>query len=180
MALLIYYLAKGKPEQVTESFNETYRELEKIARTVYIMNNYAKIADTYGIEVLVGLIPAVGDGATSLVSFLTEMYQAGKAKLPVSDRLKILLDQAIDFGIGSIPIVGDIADFFYKSNTHAKDRFFSHFKNKITAAWQTGAISETDVSRLETISGVKIIMPSPKKEPASFSDNQADIPITAA
>ena len=68
-----------------------------------------------GLDAIIGLIPGLGD-AVMLVAALRIVYLGKKMGLPPG-LVKIMLRNALlDFGLGFIPLVGDIVDFFYKAN----------------------------------------------------------------
>jgi len=61
------------------------------------------------------LIPGLGD-AVMLFAALRIVYLGKKMGLPPG-LVKVMLRNALlDFGLGFIPLVGDIVDFFYKAN----------------------------------------------------------------
>ena len=67
------------------------------------------------LDPVLGLIPFAGDGITFLVSasLLTRGVQA-KAPKPII--VKMMANAVVDLLIGSIPLVGDVFDFFFKAN----------------------------------------------------------------
>ena len=69
-----------------------------------------------GIDALIGLIPGVGDMAGGILGGygLVVGYRLG-APFPVM--LRMLLNIAIDVLVGSVPLLGDIFDAVWKSNT---------------------------------------------------------------
>ncbi|GGF86588.1 DUF4112 domain-containing protein [Alteromonas lipolytica] len=68
-----------------------------------------------GLDALVGLIPGAGDVIMLLVSL--RIVHLGKQLGLPRGLLKVMLRNCLlDFGLGFIPVVGDIADFFYKAN----------------------------------------------------------------
>lgn len=68
-----------------------------------------------GFDAIIGLIPGVGD-AIMLIAALRIVYLGKQMGLPAG-LVKVMLRNALlDFGLGFIPVVGDIADFFYKAN----------------------------------------------------------------
>ena len=144
---------------------KTLQDLERSAKAVRFMDTYATFIDVYGGDALAGLVPALGDGTTTIASLLVALQQAKKVNLPWHDQLAILLEQATDFGIGAIPIVGDLADFFFRSNIMAKDRFAAHFKKELLSAWKDGKIVGADVPTLAAQSGIQITLPSEKNSP---------------
>ncbi len=69
----------------------------------------------FGLDALIGLIPGVGDTATTLVSFY--VLAAGvRYRVPKVTLLRMGLNVAVDYIFGAIPFVGDLFDAFWKSN----------------------------------------------------------------
>lgn len=69
----------------------------------------------FGLDALVGLIPGIGDTATTIVSFY--ILAAGvRYRVPKVTLLRMGLNIAIDYLLGTIPFVGDVFDAFWKSN----------------------------------------------------------------
>lgn len=82
------------------------------------MDSSARVPGTrfrVGLDPLVGLLPVVGDGATTLVS-LYVLYEAARAGVPASTLLRMLLNVGVDFLLGSVPLVGDLFDAAWKAN----------------------------------------------------------------
>lgn len=69
----------------------------------------------FGLDALVGLIPGFGDTATSLASFYI-LVNAVRYGVPKITLLRMGLNIAIDYVVGSIPLVGDFLDAWWKSN----------------------------------------------------------------
>jgi hypothetical protein len=69
----------------------------------------------FGLDAIVGLIPGIGDTATTIVSLYIlaagVRYRVSKATL-----LRMGANIAIDYIVGSIPIVGDLFDAAWKAN----------------------------------------------------------------
>ena len=68
-----------------------------------------------GLDPLIGLIPGLGDTATSLVSFYI-LAAAVRYRVPKITLLRMGLNYGIDYAVGSIPFVGDFFDAWWKSN----------------------------------------------------------------
>ena len=70
----------------------------------------------FGLDAILGLFPVVGDLVTSLMSLrlIFVAWQRGVSKVVIS---MMLLNVFVDFLLGSIPVVGNIFDLFWKSNT---------------------------------------------------------------
>ena len=69
----------------------------------------------FGLDALIGLIPGIGDTATTLVSFYV-LVAGVRYRVPKVTLLRMGLNIAIDYALGSIPVVGDAFDMFWKSN----------------------------------------------------------------
>ncbi|HUQ31106.1 MAG TPA: DUF4112 domain-containing protein [Pyrinomonadaceae bacterium] len=102
--------AARKPEPV-----EVERSLERLS---HLLDGLFRIPGTtwrFGLDAIVGLIPGVGDAATSLASFY--ILAAGvRYRVPKVTLLRMGANIGIDFLIGAIPGLGDLFDFMWKSN----------------------------------------------------------------
>jgi hypothetical protein len=91
------------------------RGLEQLA---HLMDGLFRIPGTgwrLGLDALVGLIPGVGDFATTAVSFY--ILAAGvRYRVPKVTLLRMAANIAVDYLLGSIPVVGDLFDAAWKSN----------------------------------------------------------------
>src|SRR3954463_10979348 len=68
-----------------------------------------------GWDPIIGLVPWAGDLFTALLSCAIIIH-AHQRRLPRVVQLRMLLNVAIDLVIGAVPLVGDAADVFWKSN----------------------------------------------------------------
>jgi len=68
-----------------------------------------------GLDALVGLIPGVGDTATTVAS-LYVLGSAVRYRVPKITLLRMGLNLGIDYALGSLPLVGDFFDAWWKSN----------------------------------------------------------------
>jgi Domain of unknown function (DUF4112) len=69
----------------------------------------------FGLDAIVGLIPGFGDTATSLVSFYI-LGAAVRYRVPKVTLLRMGLNIGIDYVGGTLPVVGDLFDAWWKSN----------------------------------------------------------------
>ncbi|WP_432277235.1 DUF4112 domain-containing protein [Glaciecola petra] len=68
-----------------------------------------------GLDFLVGLIPGIGD-TIMLAASLRIVYLGYKLKIPSALRKKMIVNALIDYGLGFVPILGDLIDLFFKAN----------------------------------------------------------------
>ena len=69
----------------------------------------------FGLDALIGLVPGLGDTSTALVSFYI-LAAAVRYRVPKVTILRMALNVVIDYAFGSVPVVGDFADAWFKSN----------------------------------------------------------------
>jgi len=69
----------------------------------------------FGLDPLIGLFPIVGDLASALVS-LYIMQTATQFDVPRSTLARMALNVAVDYLLGSIPLIGNVFDFWWKAN----------------------------------------------------------------
>lgn len=102
--------AARKPETV-----EVERSLDRLS---HLLDGLFRIPGTgwrFGLDAIVGLIPGVGDVATSLASFY--ILAAGvRYRVPKVTLLRMGMNIGLDFLLGAIPGIGDLFDFAWKSN----------------------------------------------------------------
>lgn len=69
-----------------------------------------------GLDALVGLIPVLGDIATTIMGAYI-MWEARNLGLPRWKLARMGANILFDTAIGAIPVVGDVADVLVRSNT---------------------------------------------------------------
>lgn len=69
----------------------------------------------FGLDALLGLLPGFGDFATSLVTLyiLQEAHRRGVSRLTLA---RMGFNILVDWLVGSIPLIGDAFDVYWKSN----------------------------------------------------------------
>ena len=68
-----------------------------------------------GLDAGLGLIPGVGDAIAAILSTWI-VIGALRHRVPLRRVARMLFNILIDLGLGSIPVVGDVFDFFYEEN----------------------------------------------------------------
>jgi hypothetical protein len=108
-------------ERSNQSLEPTRRSVkvdESLERLSWLMDDLIRIPGInwrFGLDALVGLIPGFGDTATSLVSFYI-LVSAVRYRVPKVTLLRMGLNIAVDYLLGSLPLVGDLFDAWWKSN----------------------------------------------------------------
>jgi hypothetical protein len=91
---------------------------ERLERLSWVMDDLIRVPGLgwrFGLDAIVGLIPGFGDTATSLVSFYI-LASAVRYRVPKVTLLRMGLNIGIDYLVGSLPLVGDLFDAWWKSN----------------------------------------------------------------
>lgn len=104
-----------KPVKATEKQIEIEKSLDTLAN---YLDGLFRIPGTkwrFGLDAIVGLIPNFGDTLTTLISFyiLIAGVRYGVPKITI---LRMAMNIAIDYIVGTIPFFGDVFDFFWKTN----------------------------------------------------------------
>lgn len=70
----------------------------------------------FGMDSVLGLVPGAGDAIGFGISAYA-IILAHRTGAPPALLVKMLANAAIDAGVGSIPVAGDVFDLFFKANT---------------------------------------------------------------
>lgn len=93
-------------------------ELKKAQRMANVLDSAFRIpviGIRLGLDSLVGLIPGAGDALMFLAS--ARIIWLGKRMgVPPALSKKMIRNAIADFALGFIPLVGDVADVFFKAN----------------------------------------------------------------
>ncbi|ULR47102.1 DUF4112 domain-containing protein [Rhizobium sp. K102] len=110
----------------------TPAELGKIRRAVGI----ARLMDTavrlpfigvrIGADSVLGLLPGVGDVATSLIG-LYILNEARRLGVPNHKLARMAVNLGIDAAGGTVPLVGDLFDVYFKSHRRNVGIILEHF-----------------------------------------------------
>ncbi|MGL5830561.1 MAG: DUF4112 domain-containing protein [Candidatus Altimarinota bacterium] len=115
--------------QLTPQQKEIMDRLKTAKNAQERVDTFATLADTYGLDALISLFPELGDLGSSGLSGLYLLYEARNAGLSRTSMLKIVALQTADVFVGAIPILGDVADYFFKANKWSA----SSFKKQVEA-----------------------------------------------
>jgi hypothetical protein len=106
-------LATNDTYPITSATAET--SLERLSWLMDDLFRVPVLGWRFGLDALIGLIPGFGDTATSLVSFYI-LAAAVRYRVPKITLLRMGMNIAFDYVVGSLPVVGDVADAWWKSN----------------------------------------------------------------
>lgn len=111
-----------------------------------------------GMDPIVGLLPGVGDlvgGAASLYIIL----EAARQGAPASVLVRMAANVAIDTLVGAIPVLGDLFDFGWKSNTRNARLLARHLKEPAgTRRASTALVVGVLAGLLAIVIGVSLVV----------------------
>ena len=94
------------------------RDLLRLRRWTVLFDSAFRIPGTsirFGLDPILGLLPGVGDLASPILTLLI-LWHAAALRVPKIVLVRMVLNAAIDAGLGVVPVVGDAFDFAWKSN----------------------------------------------------------------
>lgn len=90
-------------------------DLERLARWMDSLFEIPGVGVRFGLDSLLGLIPGLGDAAASALS-LYILHTASRRGVSRLTMTRMALNVALDTVVGSIPVLGDVFDVYWKSN----------------------------------------------------------------
>lgn len=121
-----------------ERAHSQYTDFRNVDRLVRLrrMRGLARLMDTalripgtrfsFGADSVIGLVPGVGDFAGAVIR-LYIVNEARRLGVPNDKLFKMLVNIGFDAAAGSVPLVGDLFDVYFKSNRRNLDLVLEHF-----------------------------------------------------
>jgi len=108
-------LAARGHNSLTNKARTRARRIYRIARLLDAQFGIPGTRIRFGLDSILGLIPGAGDTVTAIFAgyIILEAYRLGVSRSTI---VKMLGNVAIDWIIGSVPILGDIFDVGFKAN----------------------------------------------------------------
>ena len=107
--------------------------LRRVQRYARWMDSSFRIPLTpikFGWDSVLGVVPGVGDVLTAVMGgwILREAYAAGVSKRTMA---RMMGNLAVDVTAGSVPVVGDVFDVFWKSNLRNAKLLEKHLRDRL-------------------------------------------------
>ncbi|ARO33909.1 hypothetical protein NXC14_PC00373 (plasmid) [Rhizobium sp. NXC14] len=112
-------------ERLTALARERIRRAAAIAR---LMDTAVRLpfGVRIGADSVLGLIPAVGDVAGSLIGLFI-IDEARRLGLPAHKLARMAVNLGVDAACGTVPLVGDLFDVYFKSHRRNVGIILEHF-----------------------------------------------------
>ncbi len=105
------------------------RRLVRLRRIAWMLDAAMRLPGTkfrFGLNSLIGLPPGVGDAALAVLS-LYFVIEAMRLKVPKALLGRMLANIAVEFGLGAVPVLGDLMDMVWKANLRNVALLERHF-----------------------------------------------------
>ncbi len=144
-------MARGDPEEVFQRTEPTVpqwvEQWVKLSESVWVVPGTNR---RFGLDAVLGfLLPGLGDWLSAIAS-LAMIGEAARRQVPVRVLIRMLLNVMLDTAFGSIPLLGDVFDFFFRSNT----------KNLVLLRRHAGPVVRSGVARSRLGLAVALIVAS--------------------
>jgi hypothetical protein len=106
-------MPKSKPNH--EVAQSKRRQLETFAHWLDTKFELPGVGVRFGLDAVLGLLPGIGDTASAVASIYI-LQSAANFGVPRITLVRMTLNILIDLILGSIPLLGDVFDVFWKAN----------------------------------------------------------------
>lgn len=117
------------------------QQIERLRTWQRLLDEAFRVPGTrlrFGWDPIIGLIPWAGDVIAACMGIVL-LYHGFRMRLPAVVQARMVLNVAIDLALGAVPVVGDIADLFWKSSTKNLALVERHAEPEQPATWHDWA-----------------------------------------
>ena len=108
---------------------ERLRRLRRLSALARLMDTAIRVPGTnirFGADSVLGLLPVVGDASGALIGLLI-INEARRFGLPKEKMAQMFGNLAADAVAGSVPVIGDLFDIYFKSHRRNVKIILDHF-----------------------------------------------------
>ena len=116
--------------------SRSHEERIQLLRRLRRLNNLARLLDTavrvpgtgirFGADSLLGLLPVIGDASGAIIG-LAIVNEGRKLGVPSGKLARMLTNIAVDAAVGSVPLLGDAFDVYFKAHKRNIGIILDHF-----------------------------------------------------
>ncbi|KAL9644299.1 hypothetical protein ABK040_005760 [Willaertia magna] len=114
----LYYKSQTLHEE-NKASSKIPKRMQWLRTFSYLMDEAFRIPYTsirIGLDPLLGLFPVIGDFISFILSMIAFFVMRSFDEVNDKVAIEMLFNLFIDFIVGSIPIVGDVFDIYFKAN----------------------------------------------------------------
>ena len=114
----------------------SHEERIQLLRRLRRLNNLARLLDTavrvpgtgirFGADSLLGLLPVIGDASGAIIG-LAIVNEGRRLGVPSDKLARMLTNIAVDAAVGSVPLLGDAFDVYFKAHKRNIGIILDHF-----------------------------------------------------
>lgn len=108
-------VARARADDLPDGVRERVARLRRLSRALDSAVTIPGTNVRIGLDPILGLLPVAGDAVSAALSLypVAEAYRFGASRRTLAKMLGLV---GIDAAIGSIPVIGDVFDAFWKAN----------------------------------------------------------------
>ncbi|MBB6181710.1 hypothetical protein HNQ75_003698 [Rhizobium flavum] len=116
--------------------SRSHEERIQLLRRLRRLNNLARLLDTavrvpgtgirFGADSLLGLLPVIGDASGAIIG-LAIVNEGRRLGVPSDKLARMLTNIAVDAAVGSVPLLGDAFDVYFKAHKRNIGIILDHF-----------------------------------------------------
>ena len=108
--------------------------VERLRTLARLLDSALRIPGTqyrFGIDAIIGLVPGIGDAIGAIFSMFI-VFQAARLGVSRATLMRMLGNVALDTLVGAVPLLGDLFDAGWKSNTRNIGLLESHLERPVS------------------------------------------------
>lgn len=134
---------------------DAMRRLDRVETVANILDTAIRVPGVgvrVGLDSILGLVPGIGD-TVALMPGLYILYEGYKVGLPRRALMRMGRNAAIDYAVGTIPVLGDVFDVAFKANQRNAGIVREHVAAAIAGQSTSDPAVEGDVETRTARSG---------------------------
>ncbi len=126
-------VASRRPDMVVGT--REHGRVEWLRAMTRLLDSAVRIPGTnirFGLDALIGLVPGIGDALGAIFSSVI-IFHAARLGAPRSTLLRMMANVGLDTIVGEVPLLGDLFDFGWKSNSRNLALLEEHLQQPVAA-----------------------------------------------
>lgn len=124
------YATQDEDFRAKFSQSEKLRRLNRLRSLARVMDTAFRLPGTqirFGLDSIMGIVPGAGDAGGAAIGLFI-VNEARKLGVPKRKLVRMLANLGTDFAVGSVPLVGDLFDVYFKAHRRNLQLVLDHFE----------------------------------------------------